>query len=173
MGEPAETSRLILILHAVAAVLLSLWLAIVVMWPALAGGGASDGLARDIEALCGQYFCHRMPQRSLAIGGEQLLVCARCTGVIAGYMLGAVAAVCGAEKLALWRVPWAIVMIALMGLSWLFGWLGWLQASWHWERVVAGALGGAGGYILISRCIVLLMNWWLRRQTRVLKGATT
>lgn len=164
--------RVVPVLHAVAALALAVWLSVVVLWPWLAEAVFSNEFAGSVEALCREYFCHRKPQRSLAWGGVPLLTCARCTGVIAGYAAGAVAALCGAEKLPLWRVPWALLFIALMGLSWLAGWLGIFDASWHAERVVAGMLGGLGGYIFIARCVVLLIDWVQRRQLQRLEGAT-
>lgn len=177
MGKSSTDARVIPILHAIAAVALALWLAVVVLWPWISGG-ARDGWTRDVEVICQRYFCHRMPSRSLAWNSTPLLVCARCTGVIAGYMLGAVAALCGAERLPLWRFPWALLMIAWMGVSWLAGWLGWLrglEASsrelWHAERVFAGVCGGFGGYILISCCVVWLIHWVQRHQLESEKGA--
>ena len=176
----AATNRVIPVLHAIAAVGLALWLAGIVCWPWLVDNQLGTSTVSSIEKLCRQYFCHRMPSRSLAYSGHELLVCSRCTGVIAGYFLGAVAALCGAERLWFWRVPWAIVFIGLMGASWLAGQLGWLDGLeawwrdlWHAERVVAGAFGGLGGYILIARCVVLLINWVQRQMLEDLEGATS
>lgn len=158
-AESPLESRIIPFLHLAAAIGLALWMAIVVLWPWMADGILDDGIVTRVERFLGAVFCHRMPGRSLSWHGAPLLVCSRCTGVIAGYLLGAVLAVCGAERLPVWRVPFSLLLIAMMGLSWLGGWLGWLQESWHVERVIAGACGGLGGYIFIARCVVLLINW--------------
>lgn len=170
MEDPAATPRLVPVLHAMAAVGLALWFAVVVLWPWL-DGILPASQVQFAEGLCRRFFCHRLPPRSLGWHGGQMLVCARCTGVVAGYLLGAVLAVCGAERLCLWRIPWAVLIIAIMPASWLAGWLDWLDplqanspALWHAERVIAGACGGLGGYILISRCVVLIWQWWERRQ---------
>ena len=32
--------------------------------------------------------CHQMPERSFFIGGYQLPLCARCTGIVTGHILG-------------------------------------------------------------------------------------
>ena len=151
--------RIIPILHLIAAVGLALWMATVVFWPWLADGVLSEGIVTRVERLLRTVFCHRMPSRSLSWHGAPLLVCSRCTGVIAGYLTGAVLALCGAERSFLWRIPTALLLIALMGLSWLAGWFGLLHDSWQWERVFAGACGGLGGYIFIARCVILLINW--------------
>ena len=34
------------------------------------------------------FYCHRLPERSFFFNGKQLLLCARCTGVLVGYLLG-------------------------------------------------------------------------------------
>ncbi len=170
-GALTTTPRIIPILHAVAALVLVAWFALIVAWPWLAPAGVANGWTKSVEGLCQQFFCHRMPGRSLAIGGSPLLVCARCTGVIAGYLLGACAALAGAERLPFWRIPIAIILIALMGVSWFAGWMGWVSESWHWERVLAGAFGGLGGYILIARCVVLFVNWIQRRNVTPTKSA--
>lgn len=114
---------------------------------------------------CFDRYCHRFAQRSLYLSGEPLPVCARCTGVIAGYLLAAAAAVCGAEKLWFWRIRWAIALMGLMVLSWLGGTFGILPQSWHWERVVAGFCGGAGGYIFIACVVVFAIKWFARRES--------
>ena len=156
--------RVIRVLHAVAAVALALWMAIVVLWPWLSTEVLAESVAGRIESFLGRVFCHRLPQRSLSWHGTPLLVCSRCTGVIAGYLLGAILAVAGAEsRRSIWNIPIALVLIGLMGLSWLGGWFGILEAQWHFERVLAGACGGLGGYILISRIVVLFATYLRRR----------
>lgn len=34
------------------------------------------------------FYCHRMPERSFFIKGYQFPVCARCTGILLGYIVG-------------------------------------------------------------------------------------
>ena len=151
--------RIIPLLHLVAAICLALFLTAVLAWPLL-----KRTPAEPILWWCFDAYCHNIPARSIYLAGEPLPVCSRCTGVIAGYLLGAVAALCGAEKTPVWRLPWAILFICLMGVSWLGGYYGILKPHWHAERVVAGALGGIGGYIFIARCVVLGAHWWQRRK---------
>ena len=41
--------------------------------------------------ICGKLSgCHQMPERSFFIGGYQLPLCARCTGILAGHVIGMV-----------------------------------------------------------------------------------
>lgn len=150
-----DARTLIPLLHLGATIGLALWLVSVVLWFRLRHTALGPPLA-----FCFDYYCHNLPQRSLWLAGEPLPVCSRCTGVIVGYLLGGVLALCGAEKLSLWRIHWSVLLIGLMGLSWLGGFLGFLPESWHAERVVSGMLGGLGGYIFIACCLVLLITRW-------------
>ncbi|GKX67969.1 hypothetical protein rsdtw13_32270 [Clostridium sp. TW13] len=34
------------------------------------------------------FFCHRLPERSFFYKGRQFPICARCTGILVGYLLG-------------------------------------------------------------------------------------
>ena len=44
------------------------------------------------NALAIIFNCHCLPERSFFFRGRQFPVCARCTGVIAGYVLGIISA---------------------------------------------------------------------------------
>lgn len=34
------------------------------------------------------FFCHRLPERSFFYKGHQFPICARCTGILLGYIIG-------------------------------------------------------------------------------------
>ncbi|MFP3918058.1 DUF2085 domain-containing protein [Lysinibacillus telephonicus] len=34
------------------------------------------------------FMCHRLPERSFHCNGKQFPLCARCTGIMAGYVIG-------------------------------------------------------------------------------------
>lgn len=34
------------------------------------------------------FMCHRMPERSFHFRGKQFPLCARCTGIMIGYIIG-------------------------------------------------------------------------------------
>lgn len=34
------------------------------------------------------FFCHRLPERSFFYKGKQFPICARCTGILVGYVIG-------------------------------------------------------------------------------------
>jgi uncharacterized membrane protein len=166
MNAHAPASRIVPLLHLIATIGLALWLLSVVLWFDLRHTSLRPALA-----FCFDLYCHNLPQRSLWLAGEPLPVCSRCTGVIVGYLLGGVLALCGAEKRWFWRWPWSLVLIGLMGLSWLGGYFGYLPERWQWERVFAGVLGGLGGYILIACCVVWLLARWQTWRAEIASAA--
>jgi len=36
----------------------------------------------------GSFFCHQMPERTIQVAGQYLPLCARCTGIYTGFLLG-------------------------------------------------------------------------------------
>ena len=53
---------------------------------------------------CRKYCgCHQIPERSFFIGTYQFPLCARCTGIMAGHVLGIIAAF-------FWKVPAKIIV---------------------------------------------------------------
>lgn len=89
--------------------------------------------------LCGEKLgCHQRPDRSFFLNGYQMPVCARCTGVIIGYLL-------------------AIPLFFLNGFSWVISLVGcgsmlidWglqvmkLKESTNIRRLISGLSGGYG-----------------------------
>lgn len=93
-----------------------------------------------LEAVFGST-CHRLPERSLVLGGVQMLVCSRCAGIYLGLLCGALL------PAGRWvaRHSWPIVIgVALpMLLDVLTQDLG-LRPSWHPARLATGWLLGLG-----------------------------
>lgn len=40
------------------------------------------------KVLNNMFLCHRLPERSFFIKGKQFPLCARCTGILLGYIIG-------------------------------------------------------------------------------------
>jgi uncharacterized membrane protein len=109
---------------------------------AMVAHGAGLDPVGVVEAIGGP-ICHHDPARTLAIGGELLPVCARCTGLYAGAALGGVVGLG-------WRLnrvgALAFAATALTGLGFVAavaeaaGWL----ATANGPRVVLGAALGVG-----------------------------
>lgn len=82
--------------------------------------------------------CHQRPDRSFFINGKyQFPVCARCTGVILGY----VAAICTVGI----SIPVALCLAfcGVMFLDWLIQFLG-IHSSTNVRRLITGIMGGFG-----------------------------
>lgn len=84
-------------------------------------------------------FCHRLPERTLLLGGVAMPLCSRCAGLFAGVALGALA--CWPTlSLARWRMLIAasfVLMLAEIAAQDLH-----LHPIWHPTRLLSGALFG-------------------------------
>lgn len=99
--------------------------------------GSSSAL---LEAAFGTT-CHRLPERSLVLGGVQMLVCSRCAGIYLGLLCGAVLP--AGRWVARHSWPLALSVSLPMLVDVLTQDLG-LRASWHPARLVTGWLLGLG-----------------------------
>lgn len=82
--------------------------------------------------------CHQLPERSFFLFGRQFPVCARCTGLVVGYISAIPLSHILHPNLIL-----AVSFCTLMLFDWYFQWLGILQST-NARRVVTGALCGYG-----------------------------
>ncbi len=81
--------------------------------------------------------CHQMECRSFSVGGYQFPLCARCTGVFVGEIVGIIMLICG------FRLEWYIIVpfILLMGADWFVQRIN-LWESTNVRRFVTGTLCG-------------------------------
>lgn len=95
--------------------------------------------AMEYGARCG---CHQRADRSFFIGQWQFPVCARCTGVMTGHIIGFTLAL---KK----RVsPWAAICCCeVMLADWVLQALK-IKESTNPRRLVTGAVGGLGTAVL-------------------------
>lgn len=89
------------------------------------------------------WYCHRLPERSFFYRGKKFPVCARCTGVWIGYLIGLPIALCNV-------LPWWSGIILLMpalidGGSQLLKW----RNSTNSLRLVTGMALGIGEILLV------------------------
>jgi uncharacterized membrane protein len=97
--------------------------------------------------------CHRLPERSFRWRGKPLPVCARCTGVMLGQLLGLTALV--------WAADWRLCILAMIPL--LLDWSAqcWLSfASTNFRRVLTGFLAGYGEVALGVLGVRYLLSLW-------------
>ena len=83
--------------------------------------------------------CHQMESRSFSFHGYQFPLCARCTGVLLGEIIGIICICIGI------RLKWSliIVFIGIMGLDWFIQYLEVLCSN-NYRRLVTGTLCGIG-----------------------------
>ena len=100
--------------------------------------------------------CHRLPERSFWWRGKPLPVCARCTGVMLGQLLGLTALIRAAD--------WRFCIFALIPL--LVDWSAqcWLSfPSTNTRRFVTGLLAGYGevalGVLGLYQCLGFWRIW--------------
>ena len=103
------------------------------------------------------WGCHQLPERSFFFKGYQLPVCARCLGIIVGYIIGIF--------LLLFDFKLSIYLSFLFMLTTLIDWS--LQffrilSSNNIRRLITGIFGGIGlmgiYYYLLLSLILLLKN---------------
>lgn len=82
--------------------------------------------------------CHQKPERSFFINGYQFPVCARCTGILLGYIASFV--LLGRIEINYWMCILLLLPMAIDGLSQLKG----KRESTQFLRVTTGFLGGIG-----------------------------
>lgn len=92
------------------------------------------------------FMCHQRPERSFFIRGKQLPLCARCTGILIGYILGILIAIITRCKYNTYFLFAIIPMIIDGGMQQIWG-----INSNNWRRLFTGILGGVAIiYIFIT-----------------------
>lgn len=98
-----------------------------------------------MDRLVGSLFmCHRMPERSFFIKGKQFPICARCTGILCGYI---VAIICF-----LYFISFSIIASILLILPMVIDGTGQLYHKWQStnpRRFFTGLLAGVGIILFI------------------------
>lgn len=109
------------------------------------------------------FGCHQRPDRSFFIKGRQFPLCARCTGILAGYILGIIIACVTCCTNYLWFLSLLIPMIIDGGIQLLFK----IESN-NLRRFITGLLGGIGIiYTFIS--IHMFTVWWVTLFLKYLK----
>jgi uncharacterized membrane protein len=135
---------------------------LIVAAPLLLAHG-DDSIAQAIY-LAFHPLCHQIAARSFYLAGHPLAVCARCTGLYAGFAAGA-ALYPLMRSLQRRDTPariWLLVGITPVTIDFAVGLLG-IWANTHLSRFLTGALCGA---VCAFFVVPGLMNWHLRRQKR-------
>jgi len=146
-------------------VLLGLALSLFILWLTLTPGG----LLGKADAV-GYAVCHRIPERSFTIGERQMPMCARCTGLFLGAMLGLGFQLVQGRKGKMPPISIAI-LFGILALAWVldginsFAMLTPLLPSVYqtqnWTRLVTGTgMGLAISAILLPAFIQTMFKGW-------------
>jgi uncharacterized membrane protein len=111
--------------------------------PLLAAGGHGWAAGVAYRAFAG--LCHQQAERSFAIGGHALAVCARCTGIYAGFAACSLLYPLGRD-LRRADAParrWLLLALLPTAVDFALDFAG-LWANTHASRALTGAVAGAG-----------------------------
>ena len=92
--------------------------------------------------------CHQMPERSFFFKKYQFPVCARCTGVLIGYVF---AIFSWAIYIKLWL---SVLCSIIMFVDWYIQHIGWKEST-NLRRLITGIFGGYG---ILSIQIIIIMS---------------
>ncbi len=131
------------------------WMLTLVMVPFLLAhetGGRAVTVASAGTFLAGSLICHQRPDRSFRRGGVQMPVCARCSGLYLGAVVGALLAGVRRRGIAQ-RASAAVRLMVLVaavptGMTWLGEAVGWLSVADGVRAAAAVPLGAAVTWVV-------------------------
>lgn len=90
------------------------------------------------------YVCHQQPERSFFIAGQPLAVCARCTGLYAGFALTTLLypLFTSLRRTSPPGRKWLFIAAAPLTIDFGLGFVG-IWENTHWSRFITGALFGS------------------------------
>ena len=108
------------------------------------------------------HLCHQLPERSFFIEGQPFAVCARCTGIYAGFAIATVLYPL-ARSLRQTEAParkWLFIAAAPLAIDFAIEFSG-VSHNTHSSRLSTGALLGAAAvfYIMPGLLDLSLRNW--------------
>ena len=99
----------------------------------------------------GTFICHQRPERSFFVHGQQMPVCARCTGLYLGAALAGPVALLLAAPLASARARRLLVAAAVpTALTWTLEVAGLAPMSNAWRFAAALPLGFAAAWLVLG-----------------------
>jgi uncharacterized membrane protein len=99
----------------------------------------------------GAFICHQRPERSFFFHGQQLPVCARCTGLYAGAALAAPIALVSAVAMTRSRARRVLLIAALpTAITWTLEFAGLMPFSKGARFIAALPLGFAAAWLILE-----------------------
>ena len=103
----------------------------------------------------GHIICHQKPERSFFLKNHQLPICARCTGILIGFM--------GALCLLIFDIHLnfglALIFTLIMVIDWLFQNVI-IKSSNNIRRLITGLIGGFGLSFFYYYIIVYIIRFF-------------
>lgn len=112
----------------------------------------SDDLYGRLMKIGCSTGCHQDPKRSFQVNGYQFPLCARCTGIPIGYLIGLL--------IIFWiRIPVliSIGMILVMFYDWYIQYWG-IRESTNFRRCITGILYGIGVIHIVLWIITIFLK---------------
>jgi uncharacterized membrane protein len=148
-------------------------IAIIVGAPFAMAGGHMQIAAAIYQTF--SHLCHQLPERSYFVDGHPFAVCARCTGIYAGFALATVfyPLVRSLRQTEAPRRQWLFLAAAPLAIDFLFEFSG-VGHNTHSSRLLTGALLGAVAvfYVMPGLLELSLRRWWQRHDNSVSPGAS-
>lgn len=108
---------------------------------------------KSMDFCCKYFGCHQLPERSFFIKGYQMPICARCTGIIIGYIVGIITLFFNVTL----NIFTCLLLIVPMVLDGSIQYL----TSYHSnniKRLITGLLSGFGLILLIKAIIIIIFK---------------
>lgn len=96
------------------------------------------------------FLCHRIPERSFFYKGKQFPICARCTGILIGYLLGIIYIIVSKKTHIIFEAS-LMLPIAIDGVGQLYGY----WQSNNTRRFITGIMAGIATIGFFRIAIVL------------------
>jgi uncharacterized membrane protein len=145
-------------------VLAAAWICPIFAVPSFADGGDAQKHLAGVVRIFFSPICHQIPERSFFINGHPLAVCARCTGIYAGFFLGLLIypfhKIPGDFNAPPIRVLWIAALPTAS--EWLLSHTCGLDSS-NWVRCSAGAVIGAALAFWVLPAVFELLG--IKKQT--------
>ncbi|HEY1402865.1 MAG TPA: DUF2085 domain-containing protein, partial [Pyrinomonadaceae bacterium] len=145
-----------------------LWLGLIVAAPVAASGGYEATAFVIYQGL--KAVCHQIPERAFWVAGHPLAVCARCSGIYAGFVV-AVLLYPLSRRLQRTDAPrreWLVLALLPAAIDFTLGITG-LWANTHSSRLLTGAwLGAWAAFYVVPGAVEIAQQ---RRQRRAVSLA--
>ncbi len=158
------SNRCSIAMWAAVATLSLLFVAAIIVAP-WAAAGDYQALAKTIYRTF-SYLCHQIPERSFFLHEHPFAVCARCTGIYAGFAAASLAYPL-VKSLRQTETPprkWLFLAAAPLAIDWSIEFFG-IANNTHTSRFLTGALLGATAvFCVLPGLIELTLRDWRKRR---------